>query len=76
MEDKWIFLKDELFSILPDGTELHYVEMTGPSSVTKPTTTESGAALCGFSLAFEQDTGKVCNFQPGTGWRDLFTFGA
>lgn len=76
MEDKWIFLTDELFTILPDGTEVHYVEMTGPSSVDKPTTTDTGAALCGFSLAFEHNTGKVYNYQPGTGWRKLFQFEA
>ena len=60
--NEWRFLVDRLIGYLADGTELHYVEIGGPSTVTKPTTTPKGAAICSMSIATEDDTGVVSFF--------------
>lgn len=73
--NKWRFLKDDLIGYLSDGTELHKVEIGGPSSVDKPTVTPAGHALCSMSLAFEDDTGKVFFYNEANGWGERFTFG-
>lgn len=72
--NEWRFLKDKLHGYLADGTELHYVEIGGPSSVTKPTTTPAGHALCAMSLATESDTGKVFFYDETNGWVEQFSF--
>lgn len=72
--NKWRFLKDKLIGYLADGTELHYVEIGGPSSETKPTTTEAGHAICSMSLATEDDTGTVFFFNEANGWQEQFSF--
>lgn len=74
-ENKWRFLVDRLLGYLADGSELHYVEIGGPSGETKPTTTPAGHALCSMSLAFEDDTGKVFFYNEADGWGERFTFG-
>ena len=74
-ENKWRFLVDNLIGYLTDGSELHYVEIGGPSSVTKPTTTTAGHALCSMSLAIEDDTGKCFFYNEADGWGERFTFG-
>ena len=73
--NKWRFLVDKLVGYLADGTEIHYVEIGGPSSVTKPTTTPAGHALCSMSLAFEDNTGKCFFYNEADGWGERFTFG-
>lgn len=73
--NEWRFLVDRLIGFLADGTELHYVEIGGPSTVTKPTTTPSGAAICSTSIATEDDTGVVSFFSEATGaWVEQFSF--
>lgn len=74
--NKWRFLKDRLIGYLADGTELHYVEIGGPSSVSKPTTTLAGHAICSMSLAFEDNTGKVFFYNEASGWGERFAFGS
>ena len=77
MEDnKWRFLVDKLIGYKADGTELHYVEIGGPSSVTKPTKTPSGAAICSLSLAVEDNTGDAYFYNETSGWSKMFTFKA
>lgn len=77
MEDnKWRFLVDRLIGYLADGTELHYVEIGGPSTVAKPTTTPKGAALCSMSLAVEDDTGMASFYNEANGWGEMFSFKA
>ena len=78
----WIFLVDRLVGYLSDGTELHYVEIGGPSvdgdnvAIAKPTLTPSGAAICAMSLATESDTGDVYFYDPVNGWAKKFSFKA
>lgn len=72
--NEWRFLEDKLHGYLADGTELHLVEIGGPSSVTKPTTTPAGHALCSMSLATESDTGKVFFYDETSGWVEQFSF--
>lgn len=74
-QNEWRFLVDRLIGYLADGSELHYVEIGGPSGVDKPTTTEQGDAICAMSLAFEADTGKVFFYDETDGWGERFTFG-
>lgn len=74
MEDnKWRFLVDKLIGYMADGSELHYVEIGGTSSVTKPTTTPAGHALCSTSTATESDTGTVFLYDEATGWVEMFS---
>ena len=74
-QNEWRFLVDRLIGYLADGTELHYVEIGGPSSVTKPIVTPAGHAICSMSLAFEDDTGKVFFYNEADGWGEQFAFG-
>lgn len=75
--NKWRFLEDRLIGYLASGQELHLVEIGGPSGVTKPTVTETGAAICSMSIATEADTGKVFFFDEGTtAWVEQFAFQA
>lgn len=72
--NKWRFLVDKLIGYMAEGSELHYVEIGGPSGVTKPTTTPAGHALCAMSLATESDTGKVFFYDETDGWTEQFAF--
>ena len=72
--NKWRFLVDRLLGYLADGTELHYVEIGGPSGVTKPTKTPAGHAICSMSLAVEDDTGKVYFYNETSDWVEQFAF--
>lgn len=73
--NEWRFLVDRLLGYLADGTELHYVEIGGASTVAKPTTTPKGAAICSMSIATEDDTGVVSFFNEATGeWVQQFSF--
>ena len=77
--NKWRFLVDRLLGYLADGTELHYVEIGGPSGVTKPTKTSAGHAICSMSLAVEDDTGKddtgkVYFYNETSDWVEQFAF--
>lgn len=74
--NKWRFLVDRLIGYLADGTELHYVEIGGPSAVTKPTKTPSGAAICSMSIAVEDDSGDVYFYNETDGWGEMFSFKA
>jgi hypothetical protein len=72
--NEWRFLVDKLIGYMDDGTELHYVEIGGPSGVDKPTTTPAGHALCAMSLATESDSGKQFFYDETSGWVEQFTF--
>ena len=72
--NKWRFLVDKLIGYLADGSELHYVEIGGPSGVTKPTTTPAGHAICSMSIACEDDSGKVYFYNEASGWVEQFSF--
>lgn len=74
--NEWRFIVDFLVGYLSDGTELHYVEIGGPSGVSKPTTTPSGAAICAMSIAVESDKGDVYFFDESDGWGKMFSFGS
>lgn len=75
-ENKWRFLKDELLGYMTDGSELHKVEIGGPSAVEKPTVTEAGHRICSMSIATEDDTGTVFFFNEANGWQEQFSFKA
>lgn len=53
-----------------NGTALYYVEISGDSTETKPTT-----GICDGSIFVESDTGKVYFFNETAGdWVEQFTF--
>ena len=52
------FLFEEPKGKTDDGTPLFYVECSGDSGDSKPTTASTGGAICDGSLCFESDTGK------------------
>lgn len=51
MDEKIRILKSKLIGYKADGTPIYYVELAGPSSVSKPTT-YNGGAICAISLFF------------------------
>lgn len=75
-DNEWRFIVDRLIGYMSDGSELHYVEIGGPSGVTKPTVTPAGHRLCAMSLATESDSGKQFFYDETDGWTEQFTFKA
>ena len=69
MDEKIRILKSNLNGHKADGTPIYYVELAGPSSVSKPTT-YNGGAICAMSLFFEDNTGDVYRFdETNATWR-------
>ena len=70
--DKYRYLVERQVGFTDDGTPLWYIEISGDSSWTKPTTSSTGGAICDGSLCLESDTGSWFAWnEKASSWKEL-----
>ena len=70
--NEYRYLVEEKKGYTADGTPLFYIEISGDSSWTKPTTASTGDAICDGSLCLESDTGTWFAWNEKTeDWAEL-----
>lgn len=68
-DNEYRAIVERLFGYRADGTPVYYIEISGDSTVTRPTKWRGGD-ICDGSLANESDSGKVFNWNEKSGeWK-------